>query len=70
MWIKTLSYPHFRRVAVCISKSYTQMGDNIVDILRITFPKIILICNWQIFMIAKWKRKSRKLPNIRFRKVM
>jgi len=53
MWIKTLSYPHFRRVAVCISKSYTQMGDNIVDILRITFPKTILICNWQIFMIAK-----------------
>lgn len=53
MWIKTLSYPHFRRVAVCISKSYAQMGDNIVDILRITFPKTILICNWQIFMIAK-----------------
>lgn len=37
---KTFSYPHFRRVAVYIYKSYTQMGDNFVDILRITFFEI------------------------------
>lgn len=38
---KTFSYPHFRRVAVYIYKSYPQMGDNFVDILRITFFEII-----------------------------
>ena len=49
---KTFSYPHFRRVAVHIYKSYPQMGDNFVDILRITFLKSYSVCKSKSFMIA------------------
>ncbi len=55
---KTFSYPHFRRVAVYIYKSYTQMGDNFVDILRITFLKSNLVCNSKKFMIADYKQSA------------
>ena len=37
MWIKKIGYPHFRRVYVDITQIYPHSGDNIVDILRITF---------------------------------